>query len=126
MTATMHTRPDALLDGIQGSAGGANPSQFEPTMPAHLEIEVMAGGDPVRFARIASTMVNNTALALFEVLVDERAAYPVPATVVATRGRCVLRLRLRNAGDVLDQLMVEEVVAILSTTCRVVDVHRMR
>lgn len=90
-----------------------------------LEVEVVAGGDPVRFARIVSALVNNTPMALASVQVGDQSAYPVPARVTPGRGPMVLTLRPRNAAEVLDRLLMEQIVAIVATTARVVDARRI-
>lgn len=90
-----------------------------------LEVEVVAGGDPVRLARILVTMVNNSPMALTEVRVGDRSAYPVPdRTSVTDRGPLHLTLHLRDRSRRLDALVVEEVLALVSTMCRVVQVRR--
>lgn len=90
-----------------------------------LEIEVIAGGDPARLARILATMVNNSPMALAEVRAGDSVAYPVPDRIVVTqRGPLHLTLRLRDTTRRLDTLVVEEVVAIVSSMCQVVQVHR--
>ena len=90
-----------------------------------LELEVVAGGDPERFARIVSALVNNSPMALASVQVGDQRAYPVPSRVAAGRGPMVLTLRPRNAAEVLDRFLVEQIVAIVSTTARVVDARRL-
>lgn len=90
-----------------------------------LEVEVVAGGDPVRLARILATMVNNSPMALAEVRVGDRSAYPVPdRTSVTDRGPLHLTLHLRDRSRRLDALVVEEVLALVSSMCRVVQVRR--
>ncbi len=90
-----------------------------------LEIEVVAGGDPARFARIVSALVNNSPMALASVQVGDQRAYPVPSLAASGRGPMVLTLRPRDAAEVLDRFLVEQIVAIVSTTARVVDARRL-
>jgi hypothetical protein len=91
-----------------------------------LEVEVIAGGDPARTARMLSAMVNNSPMALREVVVGDQSAYPVPSTTCTRRGPMVLRLRLRDRSQVLDGLLVAEVVEIIGSLCRVVDTRVLR
>ena len=90
-----------------------------------LELEVVAGGDPARFARIVAALVNNSPMALASVQVGDRSAYPVPSRAAAGRGPMVLTLRPRNAAEVLDRFLVEQIVAIVSSAARVVDARRL-
>jgi hypothetical protein len=89
-----------------------------------LELEVVAGGDPVRLAHILATMVNNSPMALAAVTVGEQSAYPVPATVITRRRPMRLTLRMRDVNRTLDALVVEEVASIVSTMCTVVERRR--
>lgn len=89
---------------------------------APLELVVMAGGGIDRFARIISAMVNNTPVALYEVLVGEQTAYPV-GEAVTPRGPAVLRFRPRHGGRGIDGLLVEQVVGIVGSMARVLDVR---
>lgn len=101
------------------------PSRAHDAAERTLQLEVVAGGDPTRLARILATMVNNSPMALAEVHVGERHAYPVPdRTVVTHRGPMRLTLHLRDRSRRLDALVVEEVVALVSSMCRVVHVER--
>jgi hypothetical protein len=111
---------------------GSTPPGTVRSVPARpredrvLEVEVVAGGDPARTARMLSAMVNNSPMALCEVLVGDQSAYPVPSTTCTPRGPMVLRLRLRDRGQVLDGLHVAEVVEIIGSLCRVVDTRVLR
>ena len=87
-----------------------------------LEIDVLMGGSALRFGRTMSSMVNNTPMSLYEVLVGDEVAYPV-SRVVTARGPVVLRLRMRNTSRCIDALAVEEVVEIVSRTAQVLDVR---
>ena len=89
-----------------------------------LEVEVIAGGDPTRLARILATLVNNSPMALARVTVGEHAAYPVPSSMVTRRGPMLLTLRMRNRSQPLDGLLAAEIVEIVSTMCRVVEARR--
>lgn len=81
--------------------------------PAPLELTVEFHGDPVRFARMVSAMVNNTAVALYEATVDDRIVYPVGTPV--GNGTVRLRFRPRNPARGIDALVLEEVVAIVGS-----------
>lgn len=125
---TTSIRTDAPLRH-QGPRAGARmhraPSRGDEAPERTLQLEVVAGGDPARLARILATMVNNSPMALAEVHVGERHAYPVPdRTVVTHRGPVRLTLHLRDRSRRLDALVVEEVVALVSSMCRVVHVER--
>jgi len=98
--------------------------ELVPAPTASLEIDVVADGDPVRFARRTSALVNNTAITLCEVLVEGRSCYPVSAPVISARQRRLLRFKLRDHTGYLDELMVAEIVAIVAETCEVVEVRR--
>jgi hypothetical protein len=89
---------------------------------APLEVVVMAGGSADRFGRMVSALVNNTPVALYEVLVGEQRAYPVGPAVTA-RGPVVLRFRPRNPARGVDGLVVEQVVALVGGVARVLDVR---
>lgn len=125
---TTSIRTDAPLRH-QGPRAGARmhraPSRGDEAPERTLQLEVVAGGDPARLARILATMVNNSPMALAEVHVGERHAYPVPdRTVVTHRGPVRLTLHLRDRSRRLDALVVEEVVALVSSMCQVVHVER--
>jgi hypothetical protein len=122
---TTSIRTDAPLRH-QGPRAGARVHRAPSRAPERtLQLEVVAGGDPARLARILATMVNNSPMALAEVHVGERHAYPVPdRTVVTHRGPVRLTLHLRDRSRRLDALVVEEVVALVSSMCRVVHVER--
>lgn len=117
-----HPRRPAPRAGSRSHRGSSHdPRPAEQT----LQLEVIAGGDLARLARILATMVNNSPMALAEVHVGERHAYPVPdRTVVTHRGPVRLTLHLRDRSRRLDALVVEEVVALVSSMCRVVQVQR--
>lgn len=89
-----------------------------------LELDVVAGGDPVRLAHILATMVNNSPMALVAVTVGEQSAYPVPAMVITRREPMRFTLRMRDVNRRLDGLVVEEIVSIVSTMCTIVDRRR--
>lgn len=94
----------------------------ETSQSPQLEVIVLTGGNPVRFGRMISAMVNNTPMALFEVMVGERVAYPVPSVVTA-RGPVALRFRARNVQRTMNGLDVEEVLGIVSSMARILEVR---
>lgn len=109
----------------------AHPRDGDPTgteVPAPglrtLVLEVRDGGDPVRFARIVSSMVNNTRVALAEVTVAGVPVFPVPVSRVPAGDGREARFWLRDAGHALDRLLTEEVVEIVSSAYRVISVRR--
>ena len=114
------------------SAPESTLQRHDPPRPARstsvrqrtLEIEVIVGGDPIRFGRVLSALVNNSPMALAAVTAGERAVYPVPSSVVTRRRPIVLTLRMRDRNQHLDGLLVAEIVSIVSTMCTVVEVWR--
>jgi hypothetical protein len=90
-----------------------------------LELEVVAGGDPVRLVQILAAMVESSPMALTAVTVGERSAYPVTATVITRRRPMRLTLHLRDVNRALDALVVEEVTSIVSTMCTVIERRRL-
>lgn len=89
-----------------------------------LQLDVLADGDPVRWCRMVSAMVNNTELALVEVLVHGRPAWPVADADIPSGAPRRLLFRIRDTTGVLDQLLVEQTVAIVARTGLVVDARR--
>jgi hypothetical protein len=89
-----------------------------------LELEVVAGGDPVRLAHMLATLVNNSPMALASVSVGDQSAYPVPASCVTPRGPMLLTLRMRDRNQHIDGLLVEQIVGTVSSVCRVVEARR--
>ena len=87
-------------------------------------LEVRDGGDPVRFARIVSSMVNNTRVALAEVTVAGVPVLPVPVSRVPAGDGREARFWLHDAGHALDRLLTEEVVEIVSSAYRVISGSR--
>lgn len=90
-----------------------------------LELEIVAGGDPVRLAHMLATMVESSPMALATVAVSEQSAHPAPATVVTRRRPMRLTLRMRGTDRQLDGPLVEEVATLVSTMCTVVERRRL-
>jgi len=84
--------------------------------------------DPARLARIVSALVNNTSLALTQVSVGVTPVYPVDQRGLDDHATepVELTFRLRSTSLVLDQLIVEHVVAIVSSVARVHSYERSR
>lgn len=121
MTAERTPAPTALLERADAWVA---PDGTPVPSARSLVVEVLDATDPVRFARVVSGLVNNTAMALTEVVVAGVQAYPVPAPVVPRIERRRLTLTVRDASRALDQAVQDQVVHLITSAYRVVSVRR--
>lgn len=90
-----------------------------------LEVEVRAGGDPQRQARVLSAMVANSPVALLRLEVGEEVVHPLGATTLGARQNRVLVFGMRDRGAPFDRLATAEVLDLVRGTAHVLDARRL-
>ncbi len=91
--------------------------EVEPQVQGKLigfELLISADEPVDRFCRILATLVNNGPVHLERVVVEGAVVYPVPTHPdgPGTRRRC--RFKLRHAGSVLDDAIVQETLTAIA------------
>ena len=131
-TANRFAGPVGALRQRQPGASYEDPHcvDVQADRPRHQTL-VMVGSateEPARLARIVSALVNNTNLALTQVSVGVTPVYPVDQRGLDDQATAPVELtfRLRSTSLVLDQLLVEHVVAIVSSVAHVHSCSRSR